>query len=503
MTKTWVNMRNDFLQSQLYASVNSPAIEKVPELFGIAPSAEPRFKVIDNYQYFTKQIAEALDAAIASSSPIELARKLRAGWDVDEEPLLAFSQELKHKEYERLSLSEKMDLLKEWQEHNTRAFRYHPASIIVADVLYGMLEELLVATIGERARELCSDLVFSLRPVRVHIQMADVTIRQLSEKIRENPDLTDVLLHGKADEIPMRLAELPEFVEFIERYGHLGEIDPCYPKWEEAADYVINAMRHHVMFPQSEPPPQASECEQERQRMLEKINGMLSPEQQAQFSKLFSVVEEFIPLRENQHFLMLKAISGMRHLCLAIGSDLEHSGKLFSRDDVFYLDLEELNVLVLQTEKGDWQLLATSAQERKQAFLCNEQAEPRPVVIEDAVVQPEAEPAPADFSVIKGLAASPGVAVGDARIVRRWSSEYPKVQKGDVVVTPYAAQELALLMDKAVAIVSDVGGRCCHAATEARSRGIPAVLGTTNASNLLKDGQRVRVDGNKGLVQIL
>ncbi len=101
--------------------------------------------------------------------------------------------------------------------------------------------------------------------------------------------------------------------------------------------------------------------------------------------------------------------------------------------------------------------------------------------------------------LLKGLPASPGVAPGRVRIIHD-ISELSKVEQGDVLVTTMTNPDMVVSMQKAAAIVTDEGGVTSHAAIVSREMGIPAVVGTDNATQTLKDGQEVTVDGFTGRV---
>jgi pyruvate,water dikinase len=103
---------------------------------------------------------------------------------------------------------------------------------------------------------------------------------------------------------------------------------------------------------------------------------------------------------------------------------------------------------------------------------------------------------------IKGFAASHGVVEGPARIVKS-VEEISKLQKGDILVCQITNPTWAPIFPKIAGAVSDIGGSMSHAAIVAREFGLPAVVGTGNATSRIKDGQRIRVDGGRGVVTIL
>jgi phosphohistidine swiveling domain-containing protein len=104
--------------------------------------------------------------------------------------------------------------------------------------------------------------------------------------------------------------------------------------------------------------------------------------------------------------------------------------------------------------------------------------------------------------IIKGISASLGLARGMVRVVKH-IAQARTFPKGAVLVTPMTTPELVSVAKKAAAIVTDEGGLTCHAAIVSRELGIPCVIGTRVATKVLKDGDRVEVDANRGLVRKL
>ncbi len=101
--------------------------------------------------------------------------------------------------------------------------------------------------------------------------------------------------------------------------------------------------------------------------------------------------------------------------------------------------------------------------------------------------------------LLKGLGASPGIATGKVKIVRGLN-DISKVEKGDILVTEMTSPDLVPTMSKCAAIVTDKGGANCHAAIVSRELGIPAVVGTREATKILKDGMIVTVDAYNGII---
>lgn len=103
---------------------------------------------------------------------------------------------------------------------------------------------------------------------------------------------------------------------------------------------------------------------------------------------------------------------------------------------------------------------------------------------------------------IRGFAASSGIAEGTARVVKS-VDEISRLQKGDILVCQVTNPTWAPIFPRIAAAVSDIGGSMSHAAIVAREYGLPAVVGTGTATSRIRDGQRIRVDGGRGIVTIL
>ena len=103
---------------------------------------------------------------------------------------------------------------------------------------------------------------------------------------------------------------------------------------------------------------------------------------------------------------------------------------------------------------------------------------------------------------LRGFAASSGVVEGPARVVKS-VEEIARLRKGDILVCQVTNPTWAPVFQKIAGAVSDIGGSMSHAAIVAREYGLPAVVGTGTATSRIRDGQRIRVDGGRGVVTIL
>lgn len=108
---------------------------------------------------------------------------------------------------------------------------------------------------------------------------------------------------------------------------------------------------------------------------------------------------------------------------------------------------------------------------------------------------------PAAGNLIKGIGASPGRVTGAARVIRG-PDEFGQMKPGDILVAKITTPAWTPLFALASGVVTDVGGPLSHSSIVAREYGVPAVLGTGEATRRIRSGQRVTVDGSSGIVKM-
>lgn len=105
--------------------------------------------------------------------------------------------------------------------------------------------------------------------------------------------------------------------------------------------------------------------------------------------------------------------------------------------------------------------------------------------------------------ILRGIPASPGVAVGTAKIVFSSSEAFEKISDNDILVTPMTDPQYVIPMIKSRGIITNFGGVLCHAAIVARELGKPCIVGTKIATDVIKEGQKILMDGEKGEIYLL
>src|ERR1700690_1067258 len=219
------------------------------------------------------------------------------------------------------------------------------------------------------------------------------------------------------------------------------------------------------------------------------------------------------PLTPDHHFYIDQGANAhVRLVLMAVGRKLVEDGRLDQADDVMFLRYNELRALIGAAASLDARgLVATRRAERA----ASERIHPRDWV---GTVTPSQLAFPylvnwgypdrfyqrqsADERQVTGLGASPGGVEGIARVVRT-VDEFDEVRDGDILVCQMTNPAWVVLFTKIAGLVTDTGGTTSHPAVLAREFGIPAVVGTSVSTHRIVTGDRLRIDGSAGLVEIL
>jgi pyruvate,water dikinase len=170
---------------------------------------------------------------------------------------------------------------------------------------------------------------------------------------------------------------------------------------------------------------------------------------------------------------------------------------LDAREEIFYLTFQELHDVV-RTNRVDARLI----RRRQDAFRSYQSLTPPRVLTSDGEIIAGAyrrDDLPA--GVLAGLPVSGGTVEGRARVIADIAQA--DLQAGDILVTAYTDPSWTPLFVAIKGLVTEVGGLMTHGAVIAREYGLPAVVGVERATQLIRDGQRIRVHGTDGYVEIL
>jgi pyruvate,water dikinase len=218
------------------------------------------------------------------------------------------------------------------------------------------------------------------------------------------------------------------------------------------------------------------------------------------------------PLTPDHHFYIDQGANAhVRLVLIAIGRKLVAEGRLDEDDDVLFLRYNELRMLIGDPAFDGRPIVAERRAEREAA----KRLRPRnwvgtvtpsqlafPYLVNWGYPDRFYQEQPADGGPITGIAGSPGVVEGTARVVMT-IDEFDEVTDGDILVCQMTNPAWVVLFTKIAGLVTDTGGTTSHPAVLSREFGIPAVVGTSSATHRIATGDRIRVDGSKGVVEVL
>jgi phosphohistidine swiveling domain-containing protein len=348
---------------------------------------------------------------------------------------------------------------------------------------------------------------------------------QLSRRALQVAPVRGVLEQEAAEAVTAALEELAvgrRFLdllhEYLQTWGQRGDRwGWSFPSWIEDPTPVIRTLKDYVRQPDRDLEGELATQVAEREQLVNAARERLRshpPDVVNRFEFLLKAAQKAIVLTEDHsHWIDFRCMYHLHRISLEVGRRLAAAGVVDRRDDVFLLTLEELRDTALELPR-----LNRRAQI---AARCAEMEYFRSVPVPPTLGAPAAGAAPTDpvrvallkffgapppptddHTVIRGNCGSPGRATGPARVVHSLAGA-GKLQPHDVLVVKTTAPPWTPLFATAAALVSDTGGILSHAAVVAREYGIPAVVGTGNATGRIHDGQLIEVDGDAGIVRLV
>jgi rifampicin phosphotransferase len=370
------------------------------------------------------------------------------------------------------------------------------------------LNEHLQAWLGEKN---VVDTLTQSVPHNVTSEMG-LALLDVADVIRPHPDVVAFLQNVEdesfLDELPTRAGgrQARDAIRaFLDTYGMrcVGEIDITKPRWSERPTTLVPIILGNIK--NFEPGAGERRFEQGRQRAWEKEQELLArlralPEGERkadEAKRMIDRVRTFIGYREYPKYGMVSRYFVYKQALLEEAERLVQAHVLCAKEDIFYLRFEELHDVV-RTHQVDDQLI----RERKGAFRSYQALTPPRVLTSDGEALAgtyRRDDVPAGALV--GLPVSAGTVEGRARVILDIAQA--DLDADDILVTAYTDPSWTPLFVTIKGLVTEVGGLMTHGAVIAREYGLPAVVGVEQATRLIRDGQRIRVHGTDGYVEIL
>jgi rifampicin phosphotransferase len=339
-----------------------------------------------------------------------------------------------------------------------------------------------------------------------------LALLDVADVIRPYPEVIDYLQPVKDDNFLDELAkfnggqEIRDAIDaYLNKYGMRcsGEIDITKPRWSEKPTTLVPMMLSNIK--NFEPNAGIRKFEQGRQEALKKEQELLDRlkqlpdgEQKAEETKrMINLVRNFIGYREYPKYDIVSRYFIYKQALLKEAEQLVQANVIHEKEDIYYLTFEELREVV-RTNKLDYQIISKRRDEHK---IYEKLTPPRVITSDGEIIAGAYKRENLPAGAIVGLPVSSGAIEGRARVIL--NIEDADIEDGDILVTSFTDPSWTPLFVLIKGLVTEVGGLMTHGAVIAREYGLPAVVGVENATRLIKDGQRIRVNGTDGYVEIL
>jgi pyruvate,water dikinase len=291
---------------------------------------------------------------------------------------------------------------------------------------------------------------------------------------------------------------------FMAEHGHhcRGELELFNARWCETPDYVLGLVRGYLRsMGQSDPLENQRRLAEERERLTVQCRARLkNPIKRWIFSHSLRRAQELIVFREQLKNLGVRRFAFVRRVLLVLGQRLHEQGSLSCRDDIFFLEVSEIEPAAPGSASFDWRERIES---RRREYEKNLKLHPPRVV--NGRFDPNTHDWPvtnAGAKLLEGIAASPGIVTGSARVILR-ADDHEQVLPGEILIAPFTDPAWSPYFVTAAGVVMEQGGILSHGSIVAREYGLPAVTNVASATRVIRTGDLVRVDGNRGCVSVL
>jgi len=291
---------------------------------------------------------------------------------------------------------------------------------------------------------------------------------------------------------------------FMAEHGHhcRGELELYNARWSETPDYVLGVVRGYLRsVGRSDPLENRRQLAIERERLTEQCRRRLkNPVKRWIFSWSLRRAQKLAAFREQAKNLGVWQLALTRRVLLTLGRRLHESRVLSCPEDIFFLEISEIEPVATGGASFHWR---ERIETRRQEYERNLKLSPPPLVIGRYVPGVAATPmADPEAKRLEGIAASPGIVTGPARVILR-ADDHEQVLAGEILVAPFTDPAWSPYFITAAGLVVEQGGILSHGSIVAREYGLPAVTNVELATRVIHTGDLVQVDGDSGRVTIL
>jgi phosphohistidine swiveling domain-containing protein len=348
---------------------------------------------------------------------------------------------------------------------------------------------------------------------------------QLKEKIKADPsgEVAQAFTKATASDVLKALEATDAGRSFLAKdieaysqefgYKSMYAHEFSFRSWRENPAPVIEAIRGYLESDYSYPDEIAAVAADLEAAKTEVLEGVPDGKLRERLVGALDLSLRMNPLTPDHHFYIDQGTNArVRIVLVAIGAKLVEEGRLQDPEDVMYLRYNELRTLMAGSNGFDAEeLVGDRRDEREAAYevrprdwvgTATEENLAFPYLALWAFPEKVHRKPPTTEGEIHGLAASVGVVEGTARVVLS-PEQFGEVQRDEIVVCRMTSPSWVVLFTRISGLVTDAGGMASHPAVVSREFGIPAVVGTSDATRQIRTGDRVRVNGATGVVQVL
>ncbi|MFW5976611.1 MAG: phosphoenolpyruvate synthase [Bacillota bacterium] len=332
-------------------------------------------------------------------------------------------------------------------------------------------------------------------------------IGDLTDKLRQNEELIQIL-KDKPPEISLSEIkekgnqEIAESIEkFFDKYGRRGisEIDISRKRYKEDPSPIVKSILNNIAnYESGEHRKKYKKLEEEAEQAARKILNSIDSSpinriKSISVKRLIKNIRQLLPLREHPKYTLISCLDIYKDRILEIAENLQKKDIICENNDIFYLKFSEIRE-ILRNNKN-YKSLIESRKENHQRY--QKLTPPRVITGEGEIIKGKYKTD--NKNQITGTPVSSGRVEGKARVVL--DPEQADIEKGDILVVPFTDPGWTPLFVNAAGLVMEVGGLMTHGAVVAREYGLPAVVGVENATKLIQNGEKIKIDGDSGFIQ--
>ena len=341
-------------------------------------------------------------------------------------------------------------------------------------------------------------------------RLAELTRAAGDEAIDQVQKASPESLNSLAGQNANLLQFVDAFWDFWRAHRHRGASykDLVYPRWGEEPRLLLDLVKGYLngtaLRPLDRNKQQASMRRDAQEAVLRRLRGPLSPLRRAVLKWLMRYNEIYMRVRDDHRFYFDRNWYQLRRIYRSYGRRLAERGLLAEGDDIFFLGAEEIEQGLGGDLEADLARARIEIRRREWQETLRHQA---PKFLRGYAPLPDDEPGAADAAsdsdpLIQGIGASPGFAVGRARVART-IEELSDLEDGEILVTRQTDPGWTPVFPRLGGLVLETGGALAHGTSLCREYGLPCVTAVERAQDRIPDGARIEIDGAVGTIRLL